>query len=75
METFLQTFKAGSAAIVDIDDWVERWHVKMADVWLEATSSTPTLSEYLGFDMEDYDTYLKKSDAEFETYLRNKYSV
>ncbi len=51
--TFLDAVRAGEAKLIDIDEWVERWHFSCGAAFgLE-------LREYLGFSKEVYGAWVR----------------
>lgn len=52
IQTFVQAVEAGLTKLIDIDDWVERWHTGVEGVGLE-------LREYLGFSKELYASWVR----------------
>lgn len=51
-ETFVEAVKAGKAKLIEIDDWVKRWHTGAGGQNLE-------LREYLGFTQELYASWVR----------------
>lgn len=63
MGTFKEDFFAGKACILDLDDYVERWHSDQSD--------SRSLTEYLGLSDEEYTIWLKLGDEALEHTLRH----
>ena len=53
VQTFLDAVRAGEAKLIDIDEWVERWHFS-SDAALRLE-----LREYLGFSKEVYGAWVR----------------
>lgn len=53
-QTFIETVRSGKAKLIDVDDWVEKWHTGEG-FGLE-------LREYLGFSKELYGAWMRNGD-------------
>lgn len=63
MGTFKENFLAGKASILDLDDYVEKWHSDRSD--------GRSLTEYLGLSTEENSIWLKLGNKALEHALRH----
>ncbi|MBA9003038.1 hypothetical protein [Thermomonospora cellulosilytica] len=58
-QTFVAACLAGDALIVDIDDWVDRWHDEAG----APGGQQITLADYLGLTPEEYELWVERPES------------
>lgn len=65
--TFKEKFISGICEFNTLDSEVKKWHA--------CANNTSTLEEYLGFNEDEYNFYLKNSEEDFKNYLLSQQKI